>query len=430
MDGFYGHSTSPSGRPPTAVERFFAVAVLFFSTGAFWRLLQGSRDVETGTWTGAVVTNCLWITAYLTAFGFLRSRCTIPWHLWKRVVVFLLPVPVAAASLLWSDDRLITFLRCTALIGTTMLALYFALRFSEREILHFAAYALGLAAVGSFVAAVCVPSFAVGTDEYEGIWLGAFAQKNELGGMMAVSFLVYLLLFWHERSRRAIWFAFAVLSLFLVLKADSMTSFAICCAIPYLLWVSKKTLTREVGAVKRLLYFGFPVFLLVAALVVEFDSVVEAMGRSTDLTGRTLLWVLASGAALEQPYLGHGYEAFWRGYEGAAGDIWAQVGHFYYYSHNGFIEIVLGLGMVGLIAMLIALIFFAKHALRALRTERALSSFWPWALLLYLILSNLLEGNLMKSNNLPWLLYTITALSLCTTSGHSKRVAERNVPLH
>jgi exopolysaccharide production protein ExoQ len=418
------------GSPPTRAERLFAVFVLFFSTGAFWRLLQGSRDVESGTWTGAVVTNCLWIAAYLIAFSFLRYRCTVPWNLWKKGLVCLLPVPVAVASLLWSDDRLITLLRCGALIGTTTMALYLALRFSIREIVRFVAYALGLAAVGSLVVAVFVPSFGVGTEEYQGIWLGAFGQKNELGGMMAVGFLVYLLLFWHERSLRAFWFVFAVLSLFLVLKADSMTSFAICCAIPYLLWVSKKTLTKKGNAIKRLLYFGLPVLLLVAALAVEFDSVVEAMGRSSDLTGRTVLWVLASRAVLEQPYLGYGYEAFWRGYEGTAGEIWTQVGNFYYYSHNGFLEILLGLGVAGFLAIIIALLFYATRAVRALRTEQSLSAVWPWALLLYLLLSNLLEGSFMRSNNLPWLLYTITALSLCTSSSYAKRFTEGEIRLH
>lgn len=417
------------GSPPSYMERLFGVAVLFYSTGAFWRLLQTSRDVETGTWTGALVTNCLWVTAYLIAFGFLRSRCTIPWRLWKRAVIFLLPVSVAFASLLWSDDRLITFLRCAALVGTSVIALYLALRFSEQEILRFAAYALGIAAVGSLVVAICVPSFGVGTDEYEGIWLGAFAQKNELGEMMTAGFLIYLLLLWHERFRRVIWFAFAALSLFLVFKADSMTSFGICCAIPYLLWVSKKTLTREGSTVKRLVYFGFPVLLLVATLVAEFDNVLEAMGRNADLTGRTVLWILASQAALERPYFGHGYEAFWRGYEGTGGEIWAQLGHFYYYSHNGFLEIALGLGVVGLVAMLIALIFFSRHALRKLRGGQALA-FWPWVLVLYLVLSNLLEGTLMRSNNLPWLLYTITAINLCKAPSLSKSVTEINAPLH
>jgi exopolysaccharide production protein ExoQ len=398
--------------PPAGAERFFAVAVLFFSTGAFWRLLQGGRDVESGEWTGALVTNCMWVLVYLTASWFLFTRCRVPWRLWKKPALLLLPVPVAVASLMWSEAPILTFLRCGALIGTTVIALYLALRFSISEIIHFAGWALGLAGIGSLIAAIIFPGFGLGTDEYEGLWLGAFGQKNELGIMMSAAFVVFLLLFWHEQSRRLLWLGFSSLCLLLIIKADSMTSLVVCCITPYLLWVSQKTLARTGSLVRRSLYFGFPVVLLVAGLGLEFDRVLDAVGRSADLTGRTILWALASQAALEKPYVGHGYEAFWRGYEGTAGDIWTQLGAFYYYSHNGFLEISLGLGLVGLVAIAIALFFFGKSSLRALQTQDGLTAMWPWALLLYLVLSNLLEGTLMRSNNLPWLLYTITAFSL------------------
>jgi exopolysaccharide production protein ExoQ len=416
MDGLYGHPTSPSSTPPTAVERFFAVAVLFFSTGAFWRLLQGSREVETGEWTGALVTNCMWVLVYLTASWFLFTRCSVPWRLWKKPALLLLPVPVAVASLMWSEAPLLTFLRCGALIGTTVLALYLALRFSISEIIHFAGCALGLAAVGSLIAAIIFPGFGLGTDAYEGLWLGAFAQKNELGIMMSTAFLVYLFLFWHKQSVRILWLGLSSLCVLLIVKADSMTSLVICCVMPYLLWVSHKTLTRTGSLAKRILYFGFPVVLLAAALALEFDRVLDAVGRSADLTGRTILWALASQAALEKPYVGHGYEAFWRGYEGTGGDIWTQLGAYFYYSHNGFLEISLALGLVGLVAVLIALFLFGKSALRVMQTQKGLMAMWPWALLLYLLLSNILEGTLMKSNNLPWLLYTITVFSLSVSS--------------
>jgi exopolysaccharide production protein ExoQ len=401
--------------PPTAFERVFAVAVLFYSTGAFWRLLQGNREAESGEWTGALVTNCLWILVYLTAFWFLSSRCSVPWRLWKKPALLLLPVPIAVASLMWSEAPLLTFLRCGALIGTTLLALYLALRFPISEILNFVAWALGLAAVGSLIVALIFPDFGLGTDGYEGLWIGAFGQKNELGTMMSAAFVVYLLLFWHKQSRRLLWLALSSLCLFLIIKADSMTSFAICCVIPYLLWVSHKTLTRTGSLARRILYFGFPVVLLVGVVALEFDRVLEAVGRSADLTGRTVLWVLASQAVLDKPYVGHGYEAFWRGYEGTAGDIWTEVGAFYYYSHNGFLEVSLALGFVGLGAILIAFFLFGKGALRVLQTQKGLMAMWPWALMLYIVLSNLLEGDLMKSNNLPWLLYTITAFSLCVS---------------
>jgi len=407
----------PRSLPLASFERIFAVSVLFYSTGAFWRVLQGSRDMESGTWTGALITNALWILVYLTAFWLLRRTCVVPWHLWKRGIVLLLPVPVAVASLLWSQDRGLTFLRCGALIGTTVVALYFALRFTTREILHFGSFALGLGAISSMIAAVCVPSFGVGTGEFQGIWIGAFAQKNELGGMMAVGFLLCMVLFWHERSRRLLWFSLAALSLFLVLKADSMTSFAICCVLPYLFWVSKKMLTKKVNVITRILYFGLPVLIVVAGVVLNFDRVTEALGRGGDLTGRTVLWAAVAPAIFDRPYLGYGYEAFWRGYQGAAGEIWAQLGNYYTYSHNGFLEVLLGLGLIGLVSTLTALVFYSRRAFQALQRQGkdAIAAFWPWAFLMYLLLSNLLEGNLMKSNNLPWLLYMITALSLCFT---------------
>jgi O-antigen ligase len=226
-----------------------------------------------------------------------------------------------------------------------------------------------------------------------------------------------MVLFLHERSRRLLWFSLAALSLFLVLKADSMTSFAICCALPYLFWVSKKTLTRKVHVITRIFYFGLPVLIVAARVVLEFDRVTEAVGRGVGLTGRTVLWAAVAPAIFDRPYLGYGYEAFWRGHEGASGEVWAQLGNYYYYSHNGFLEVLLGLGLIGLISMLIALFLYSSCAFHALQRERgdAIAAFWPWAFLMYLPLSNLLEGNLMKSNNLPWLLYMITALSLCFT---------------
>jgi O-antigen ligase len=355
--------------------------------------------------------------------------------LWKRGIVLLLPVPVAVVSLIWSQDRGLTFLRCGALIGTTVVALYFVLRFTTREILHFASFALGLGAISSMIAAACVPSFGVGTGEFQGIWIGAFAQKNELGGMMAVGFLLSMVLFWHERSRRLLWFGLAALSLFLVLKADSMTSFAICCALPYLFWVSKKTLTKKVNVITRVLYFGLPVLIVAAGVVLEFDRVTEAVGRGEDLTGRTVLWAAVAPAIFDRPYLGYGYEAFWRGYQGAAGEIWAQLGNYYTYSHNGFLEVLLGLGLIGLVSMLTALIFYSRSAFQALQRQGkdAIAAFWPWAFLMYLLLSNLLEGNLMKSNNLPWLLYMITALSLCFTGARGfnrNNNSSHAVPVH
>ncbi len=401
--------------PPTSGEKLFTMLVLFYSTGAFWRVLQGNKELESGNWTGALSTNALWVFVYLAAFSLLRHRCEIPRDLWKNSLPMLLPIPVAVLSVAWSDDRSLTFLRCSALIGTTLVALYVALRYTIREILLLAARALGIAAVTSLICALWIPSFGIGTDEFQGMWLGAFGHKNQLGGMMAIGFLVFLLLAWRERTHRTRWLGLAALSVFLIIQADSMTSFAICCALPYFLWVSNKTLTRPGSARVRILYFGLPVLLVVAGVALKYEDILYALGRDPVLNGRPVLWGLVLGAVEDRPYLGYGYEAFWRGYEGIAGEIWKQIGSFQFYSHNGFLEILLGMGLIGLISIVIALTFFAKNALRLLREQKTLDTLWPWAFFLYLLASNLTEANLMRSNTLPWLLYTITVISVCAS---------------
>ena len=398
--------------PPTRGEKLFTMWALFYSTGAFWRVLQGHADLESGNWKGALVTNLLWIFVYLAAIFLLRRRCDVPRNLWKNSLPMLLPIPVAVLSLAWSDDPFLTFLRCGALIGTTLLGLYIALRYTIREVLVLTAGALGIAAISSLVCALWVPSFGLGTDEFQGIWIGAFAHKNTLGAMMRIGFLVSLLLAWYERTHKIRWLGLAALSIFLIIQADSMASLVICCALPYFLWVSNKTLARPGSASVRLSYFGLPALLFVAGVALKYEDIVEMLGRDTQLSGRSTLWVLVSRAILDKPYFGYGYEAFWRGYEGMAGEIWKQIGSFQFYSHNGFLEVLLGLGLIGLISVLIALIFFAKNALRLLQKSKTLDTFWPWAFFLYLVASNLTEANLMRSNTLPWLLYTITALSV------------------
>lgn len=404
---------------PTTTEKAFCVLVLLYSTGAFWRIFQGPHDVESTIWTGAPLTNALWILAYIIALFLIRSRCELPPHLWRTIVPMLLPIPVAIISLVWSQDRLLTFLRSATLIGTCLVALYIALRYTMREILLLLAWTLGIAATASIVAVVFVPSFGLGTEFQEGLWWGVFGHKNEMGGMMMIAFVVYLVLLRCERRQKIIWIALAALSLFLIIKADSMTSFVICCTLPYLLWASNKTLRKRGRISVRLLYFALPVLLIAVPLVLKFDSVTEAVGRSADLNGRVVLWIVVSNAILDKPFLGYGYQAFWRGYEGASGEIWERMGQFHYYSHNGFLEILLGTGLLGLATMLIALTLYGKEALALLRNDHSIDGVWPWAFFLYTVGSNLLEGSLMKPNYLPWFLYTITALSLCVRKAKS-----------
>jgi O-antigen ligase len=145
-------------------------------------------------------------------------------------------------------------------------------------------------------------------------------------------------------------------------------------------------------------------------VALNFEGVTEALGRDAQLTGRTTIWVLVYQAIQEKPLLGYGYQAFWRGDEGLGGDIWEKIGQNFFYSHNGVLEVWLGLGLVGVLAFTATFVFLIVKTLHLLRKRFCLDSVWPWLFLCYLFLSNLTEASFMRSNTLPWILFSIVVL--------------------
>ena len=74
---------------------------------------------------------------------------------------------------------------------------------------------------------------------------------------------------------------------------------------------------------------------------------VEALGRNSTLTGRTEIWKLVLGMA-NNPIFGAGYESFW------LGERLQKLWHYYWFpineAHNGYIEIYLNLGWIGVVS--------------------------------------------------------------------------------
>jgi O-antigen ligase len=131
----------------------------------------------------------------------------------------------------------------------------------------------------------------------------------------------------------------------------------------------------------------------------------EWMGRDATLSGRTLIWKQVWIFILQRPWLGWGYEAFWRGTRGEAFRVVAAVHFMVFHAHNGFLEIWLELGAAGL-------------TLFALSYARAWRKLWPMLLageiervmwmvfvLALILFYDLDENTLLIYNGLFWVLY-------------------------
>jgi O-antigen ligase len=117
-------------------------------------------------------------------------------------------------------------------------------------------------------------------------------------------------------------------------------------------------------------------------------------------------------AIQEQPILGYGYEAFWRGGGDRAGEIWKEFGEFLYFSHNGMLEVSLALGLLGVIVVAVAFGVLSWRALCLIRERFSLSTVWPLLFLWYLFVVNLTDDYLLRFHTLQTILFFVVVLGM------------------
>jgi O-antigen ligase len=204
-------------------------------------------------------------------------------------------------------------------------------------------------------------------------WSGVATGKNSLGMICLVFGLAALACFLEvyraEKSpqRRRILLAqstLLVMTVYLLLKANSATSFAcfFMCAAPMIL-ISFFPLARK------------PVFLnamVVSILGVAFcalflkigTGMVQDLGRDSTLTGRDDIW-RAAFSQVQNPLVGSGYESFWIG--SRLETIQKILNQYLNQAHNGYIEIYLNLGWVGVVLLAILIVTGYGRAVGAVR---------------------------------------------------------------
>jgi exopolysaccharide production protein ExoQ len=147
------------------------------------------------------------------------------------------------------------------------------------------------------------------------------------------------------------------MSLYLLLEAHSATAFScfFIAAIPMVL-TYLYAWARKPAAVNLMVFAGVGV--ACSALFFNFgSSMLEQLGRDSTLTGRTAIWYNALGM-VRNPLFGTGFESFWLG--GRLERMKVLIDQGVNQAHNGYVEIYLNLGWVGV--SLLAVILITRYS--------------------------------------------------------------------
>lgn len=135
------------------------------------------------------------------------------------------------------------------------------------------------------------------------------------------------------------------IAVWLILKADSMTSLS-CFGLAGAVMVLASTRWMEQRPAAMFLPMAGAAGVALFALFLDTGgSMLQSLGRNSTLTGRTQIWAAVLAQHIN-PILGTGFESFWMG--NRLQSVWSlsQVG--IEEAHNGYLELYLNLGWVGL----------------------------------------------------------------------------------
>jgi exopolysaccharide production protein ExoQ len=391
------------------VEKVFTVAMLFYATGALLPFVVGGSSGLSRT-EGSPLALAVQLAFYSVAFciialgwqDFLHAAWSIKW-------IILLSL-LAMASAAWSQDPGFTLRRSVVLSASTAFGVYFGSRYTVTEQLRLLAWTCALIVVSSFSFGFFLPQYAIDHLLHPGAWQGVFIHKNALARAVVFSALVFYFVRPGAHARfRWLGIAGSLCLLALSRSVTGMVVFALVVAsLPlYKLLRTRLTVLVPVGIVIALLLLGM------IPLVSEYRrELLQIVHRSPTLTGRTELWRAVLISIAKHPWWGYGFDSFWMGMRGQSASVMLRVGWFPKHSHNGFLDLLLDLGVVGLGTFLAGYLSLWSRALRTIRAVAGPNPAWLCAYLSFMFIYNLSESSILIQNNLFWILYVSTAATL------------------
>lgn len=344
-----------------------------------WLLLAGSRNVsewlEPGTYSGnrylegnptdrlvegILLALCLTVVIRRREQMIALLRANWP------IVVFVL---YCSLSIVWSDYPTVAFKRWTKLAGDVLMVAIVA---TDPE--PIAAIKRVLKTIGFLLIPISIlliryyGDWGRTYDRWDGTMFltGVTTNKNTLGMVclvVGIGSAWRLLDGWRSGTgvagNKPLMAQAALLSMtvWLLVKVNSATSLSC-----FLLAVGLLVITRfwKVARTPSVVSFLTATTVLVPFsalfLSVGTSGLVEGLGRNSTLTGRTYLWNAILSLNFS-PVLGVGYESFWIGNRveqiGQIAGLWPNE------AHNGYLEIYITLGWIGL--LLLALIIIASY---------------------------------------------------------------------
>lgn len=402
-------------------EKLFVMAVLFGCVTKGFPILSLDIYDPTSTANDTTLLRLVWIPIYVIMLWLAARQFRPILRAFAAHPLILMLTVLPALSALWSIDAGDTMRRAVALLICSTFGVYLGIRFRWVETLYLLALVLGAVMGVSLLFAIAPGRIGVMwyPEDVYGSWRGAFTHKNELGLFCGMNVAILVVMGrWLVSFRKLRWWDL-LLTIFLLLMSNSKTSLfntMIVVMVGYLI-----SMARSKGGIGKVMVWGVALCLLAAVILPNLDEVLGVFGRDTTFTGRTELWDAVMDAIADNAVIGYGYQAFWINLEGPALVIWDAVGWHAPTAHDGYLDLTLSLGLVGLTAFVASYLIALFRSLARVRGPDREGAYWRIMFLVLFGIFNFSESHILEQNDIFWILYVAVVTSLWRHAPISER---------
>jgi exopolysaccharide production protein ExoQ len=336
---------------------------------------------------------------------------------WRSQIPLMLFVVYSICTLFWSTYFLASVYELSQFIFATLIGVYIAVRFKPEKVFKIIVYYSVFSILASALLLVFDPSLArIDNAFFQGAWRGIYWHRNHLGSLMA--FFSAILLLELAMNKHRLWLSISlfvcfILAAVMVFGSRSATGILIFFILNGMfilgyLWVKFQHRLIKKHYKGLAVCFGLALLLAVA----NIEKIFALLGRNSTLTGRVPVWIdLLTRIWVQKPILGYGFGALWNQEAFRLSmTSFHKWGYMMYFSDNGFLDILLNTGLIGL---LIFLVFFVITGIRSTSTfirSKSLISFVPLILFSYVFWANISYSFLLEVDQFVWLLLIFSAV--------------------
>lgn len=341
----------------------------------------------------------LQLTIYAIAIFLIRSRFRFIFqaagNLFKAPFILLLLI-FTALSATWSTTPILSLIAGIVLLFTAIFAAYVSAYYNWRGLTQLLRWAITCIGLVSIPVTLLLPS--VGFSQVKGGWMGILGHPNPFGSLMALNAVLWALNgvgYPQYRRRSAILFCISFCELVLSSSSGALVNFFVLVGLFFVIR-SIKHLDVRWGVVSLALLIGLS---LVGSLWLSanMEFILSLIGRDVTLTGRTDFWPQVVEAILKNPVGGYGYNGFWLpwlGRDNPADGIINPGGFIPEHAHNGYLDLGLNLGILGLLLFSFSLAQALYQACLYTKRSKSPEAAVPVLFLTFLLIKNFSETGL------------------------------------